>query len=264
MNNSDIQPQDICEKLKELVKDEKALLIAISKIDDDEVKKIDEYCELIKSNITTSTKKNKKNEDFPKFWDFIEELKRNIQINLKDGIDRVIEHKPTTPDIFKGVEKMDVSKDKESIIEIHSTIEQSEKRAHIYVSVEGYYRGRLYYELKKKFSKIDSFVTFCENYFKVSKATIYRYLGFYDLVEKYPGILLSGLGVSIIYNNRKNIISAQKIDEELCKLLMIGFPGIKTNNNIINDPDYELDMDINLFDENIEKWKPKASPSRLC
>lgn len=144
---------------------------------------------------------------------------------------------------------MDVSKDKESIMKIHSTIEQNEKRAHIYVSVEGYYRGKLYYELKKKFKKNDDFVAFCENYFKVSKMTIYRYLGFYDLVEKYPGILLSSLGAPVIYNNRKNIISTAEIDEELFKLLMTGFPDIRINKKVVNDPteDMEFETKCNVF-----------------
>lgn len=97
----------------------------------------------------------------------------------------------------------------------------------------------------------DDFVTFCENHFEVSTGTINRYL-FYDLVEKYPAILLSSLWVSIIYNKRKNYFCS-KINEELNRLLVIGIPVIKTSNNIVNDPDYELDMDINIFDEDVGK-----------
>jgi hypothetical protein len=83
----------------------------------------------------------------------------------------------------------------------------------------------------------------------VSQITVYLYLGFYELIERYPGILLSRFGVANIMKNRKTIINGAKTDRELNQLLMIGFPGMKIKNTIVHDSTFEIDnFDINMSD----------------
>jgi len=64
----------------------------------------------------------------------------------------------------------------------------------------------------------------------VSQITVYLYLGFYELIDRYPGIILSGFGVANIKKKKKTIINGAKTDGELNQLLMIGFNRDRNEN----------------------------------
>jgi hypothetical protein len=242
-------PQDIRDKLLNLVKDKDRLLVGLTTIDEKERINIVNVLKLIEKNSTPTQKKSKHQKE-PQLLSnqhIIYELKKNLKINIGD---KYIKYIPTDEKEINKITELDVIKDIEVIKKAHSLVSNNEIKANAFALYEAYYRGKLYFKLKSKFPENKSFIDYCEENFDVSKSTVYKYLNVFNLYEDFPSILLSGFGVDKLYKNRNLIINSAKDDQELNTLLTKPFPGVKSENIKIYDPvldDIDANMDgINL------------------
>jgi hypothetical protein len=234
--------RNVCERLVNLTKDQKALCLSVqSSLNETEAKTLNEYLAKIENNYEPANKKTKlsldNNED-----EFIEQLKTNIKNNLSK--DQIVVYKPTELGEINKIQEFNVNVEEDSnyIRSLHSKVVQNETKAYILVLHEANMRGLFYDKLRSKFKKNDDFLSYCEVNFSISKPTIYRYINLVKLIEQFPSLILSGYGVSKLHQKRNLIRDAAKTDQELNQVLTSGFNGIRAKINI--DPDEDLSYDF--------------------
>jgi hypothetical protein len=242
------EPEDVCDKILKLSKDKIGLAVALSKLSKEEREKVNESLELVKKCARRNVKK-RKIDDIPEedivVDRFIENLKKNIKENLSKSI---ITYVPSDMSLINEIESLKIDENKKDIVELHSRIVRNEVQATVFTLNEAYFRGKFYDELRKnKFDNNDNFLVYCEDNFKISITTVYTYINLYILIHEYPSLVLSGMGVSQLRNNRKKIRDTVKKDPELLELISTPFPGIKA---IISINDVTSDSTI---DERLSK-----------
>jgi hypothetical protein len=234
---SDYTPQGIRNDILLLAKDQDRLLLALASIPDEENRK--RLGDDIKSLLKISNPTKKKKVLNLKENNFIDDLIRNL--NRYKNTTTIIQYTPTEEVIINKVNSLDLEKEKMKIVEIHSKVKSNEECANSLVLREAYYRGKFYYQLKTKFEKIEDFLTYCGVNLDVAQTTVYCYLGVMQLIDDYPGILLSGFGVTELYKNSKLLRKTVESDGELRKLMQKTYPGIKVNCNL-GDPTIDLSI----------------------
>jgi hypothetical protein len=219
--------------------------VGLSTIDEKERVNIDNALKLIEEKTIPTEKQSKhqKKDQLLLNKDIINELKKNLRVNTGD---KYIKYSPTDWSEINKITKLDVKKDIEVIKKVHSMVTNNEINANAFALHEAYYRGKLYFKIKSKFSDNKAFIDYCEETFDISSTVIYTYLNVYYLCEEFPSILLSGFGVNKLYKYSKLISKSAKEDNDLNILLTKPFPGIKSDNIRIDDPTIE---DLNEINE---------------
>ncbi len=243
---SDYTPQSIRNDIVALAKDRDSLLISLTRCPNENLTRV---AEDIKFLLKTTNPTEKKKRDSKKKDTFIFDLKQNMKFNQTNG-DKIISYLPTTMEDIHKVAKLHAYDNLAEIIEIHTKVVKNEFSARTLVLHEAYMRGKLYDLLKKWFDindyKNEGFIAYCETKMKISKSKVYNYLNLVELLEEYPGLMLSGFGVTKLTQKKKIIKEESEKDEELYTLLTTSFPGIEADfllQDCISDEDEDYDMD---------------------
>lgn len=226
--------QQLHEKLMKISKDPKAAILAIDRamaaLNTKERKHFEENVDSIIKCMEPTPKREKQATE-----KIICKIKENIKRAFGSDSTKIIKYQQTTELQIDEIDNLDLIKDKDKLAAIFSRIDLNENCGYVIPLYEAYRKGQGYRKVKKRFEDQDAYYKYCKECLGYSKATVYRYLQFYELTQDFPCILLCGFGFTIVSKHVMMIRNAAQLDKELHALLSTSFPGIEAKVSI-DDP----------------------------